>query len=283
MIKKKILYRLSHWIVELVTLANAACGLIAGFFLVKFVAVRSVSVAPPLGYLTLVWLFIFFGGIFDYLDGVASRRLRVSTELGKELDSQCDGVTFGVMPAMIILFLNVLGVPLYWHIFAWISAIAYMSCALFRLARFDVTTLPGEEHHLKFRGMPTPTAAGMVGAVLVLYIGLHDGSIILVKMLWEVFSQRAVIQFSDYLIMTLPFLGLLLAYFMVSDLEYIHWPIAVNFCKTRKLPVQMACVVILILLVFFAREMVLIFLPLPFFLYGPINHLRVLFGRAKRS
>jgi CDP-diacylglycerol--serine O-phosphatidyltransferase len=41
---------------------------------------------------------------FDYLDGMAARALRVSSPLGKELDSLADMVSFGVVPGALFLF-----------------------------------------------------------------------------------------------------------------------------------------------------------------------------------
>jgi CDP-diacylglycerol--serine O-phosphatidyltransferase len=263
-------YRLSHWIVELVTLTNAACGIIACLFLVKFAVFRNVYVAPPLMYLTLVWLILFFAGIFDYLDGLLARKLKVSTELGKELDSLCDAVSFGFVPAMIIAILNNFGAPLYWEVFCWASAIVYLGSALFRLARFDVITLPADKYHHSFMGMPTPLAAGMIGAVVFLYVSLQDGSIIFVKILWDVFSRSAVIQFSNHLITALPFLGLLLAWLMVSNLEFSHFSATVNFLKHRRPFECFVCFVILIPFVVLLRELVILVLPLSFALCGPV-------------
>ena len=50
----------------------------------------------------LIWL----AALFDFLDGFAARLLEVSSEIGKQLDSLADMVTFGVLPA-IIFFNNV--------------------------------------------------------------------------------------------------------------------------------------------------------------------------------
>lgn len=276
-------YPIAYWIVDLVTLANAACGVLAVFFLVKFVIFRNVNEFLPLTYLTLVWLFMFFGGIFDWLDGTIARSMRISTELGKELDSLCNAVTFGVVPAMIIAVLNNSGASLYWEIFAWVSAAVYLSCALFRLARFDVETLTEEKHHFKFRGMPMPTAAGMVGAFLLLYVSLHDGSILFVRILWEVFSKSSVIQFSDYLITALPFLGLILAFCMVSNTEHIHFISLLKFFRDRKIFEYLFYLATALLLVVLLREMVLIFLVLFFVLYGPVMYFYNLLTRKSKK
>ena len=40
--------------------------------------------------------------IFDFFDGFAARMLKVSSPIGKELDSLADMVTFGVLPSMLM-------------------------------------------------------------------------------------------------------------------------------------------------------------------------------------
>jgi len=274
LIRTKRPYALAHWIVELATIANAACGLIAAFFLVKFVMAWSGPSIYSLGYLRLVWLFMIFGGAFDFFDGLVSRRMGVSTELGKELDSQCDGVTFGVIPAMIIGFLGSLGANLYWQVFSWGSAIAYLGAALFRLARFDATTLPGERHHLRFSGMPTPTAGAVVGAVILLYASLQDQSILFVRGLWNIFSESAVAQFSSHLFVALPFLGFLTAWMMVSDYEFFHLYFTVKFFMDRKLFGRVVYIVILILLAVLLRELTFFVILLIFILLAFRVHFR---------
>lgn len=274
---------LAYFVADAATIANAVCGMLAVLFLVTFIVLRNTSEIYPLNYLTLVWVMLLFAAIFDSLDGFLARRLRASSELGKELDSLSDAVAFGAAPALIIAVLNSFGDNIYWLIFSWACAIAYLCCALFRLARFDVESLPAAKYHPKFRGLPSPTAGGMIAVPVMLYVSLHDGSIPLVNMLWEVFSKGYILQFSEYLISVLPFMGLLLAFLMVSNMEFIHFPVVINYFKTRRRPVKLVYLAILILLAVLMREMIVMFLPLPFFLYGPINLLRVFFGGKRRS
>jgi CDP-diacylglycerol--serine O-phosphatidyltransferase len=44
-------------------------------------------------------LYIFMAAIFDMLDGIVARLLNATSEIGAELDSLCDAVSFGVAPA----------------------------------------------------------------------------------------------------------------------------------------------------------------------------------------
>lgn len=54
-------------------------------------------------YLLLASAFIFAGAVFDFIDGFAARALKAYSELGKQLDSLSDLVTFGIAPSVIVL------------------------------------------------------------------------------------------------------------------------------------------------------------------------------------
>ena len=96
--------------------------------------------------------FIWAACVFDFLDGFSARLLKVSSPIGKELDSLADMVSFGVLPAM----------AMYQWIdssseASWISYIA-LSIAVFsaiRLAKFNVDTRQTDS----FIGVPTPANA----------------------------------------------------------------------------------------------------------------------------
>ncbi|MBV7272155.1 CDP-diacylglycerol--serine O-phosphatidyltransferase [Clostridium thailandense] len=101
-------------------------------------------------------IFILLACLADRYDGRVARMLNVSSELGKELDSLADLVSFGVAPA--ILAFNI-------YSFASLGIAGYLLAILFpisgayRLARFNVTEFDGE-----FYGIPI-TFAGMFMAL----------------------------------------------------------------------------------------------------------------------
>lgn len=105
---------------------------------------------------------IWIAGIFDFLDGFSARILKVSSEIGKQLDSLADMVTFGVLPGVILfqmisnLQLNsALGytyLPYFTFIITIFSAI--------RLAKFNIDTRQSDT----FIGLPTPANAICVSA-----------------------------------------------------------------------------------------------------------------------
>ncbi len=100
------------------------------------------------------WAFIFIaiGAVADFCDGFAARSLKAYSEMGKELDSLCDLVTFGVAPAMIIfnLFLDYGRDP--WV--AWGAMLIPIAGAI-RLARFNIDT----RQSVTFIGLPIPANA----------------------------------------------------------------------------------------------------------------------------
>ena len=74
---------------------------------------------------------IIFAALFDWLDGRIARLIKGTSEVGKELDSLADVISFGVAPAFIMYFwkLNELGR------FGWLLCLIYVSCVALRLAR----------------------------------------------------------------------------------------------------------------------------------------------------
>ena len=99
--------------------------------------------------------------VFDFLDGFAARLLKVSSPIGKELDSLADVTTFGVLPAIIIYQLLMRSVPDLADI--WIPNLAFLIavCSALRLAKFNVDPRQSDS----FIGVPTP-ANGMLVASL---------------------------------------------------------------------------------------------------------------------
>lgn len=100
------------------------------------------------------WAFlaIAVGAVADFLDGFAARALHAYSNLGKELDSLCDLVTFGVAPSMIVLNLFLSAGVAPW--IAWASLLIPVSGAL-RLARFNIDT----RQTTTFIGLPIPANA----------------------------------------------------------------------------------------------------------------------------
>jgi CDP-diacylglycerol---serine O-phosphatidyltransferase len=109
---------------NILTLMNLACGLIAIHLIIYQ------------GEYVYAAYFVFIAGIFDFLDGFAARMLNISSDIGKQLDSLADMVTFGAVPGFMMyhLLLDNFGQESYIPFVAF--AIPLFSAL--RLAKFNV-------------------------------------------------------------------------------------------------------------------------------------------------
>jgi CDP-diacylglycerol---serine O-phosphatidyltransferase len=98
-------------------------------------------------------------GVLDGLDGRSARLLKISSNLGAQLDSLADFLSFGVAPAMLVYLWSLNQVPA----FGWALALLFATCCALRLARFNTeledTNRPVWMSRF-FTGMPAPAAAG---------------------------------------------------------------------------------------------------------------------------
>lgn len=100
--------------------------------------------------------FIWIACGFDFLDGFAARLLKVTSDIGKELDSLADVVSFGVLPALMIFQ----SVSKHNASIAWAGLLLAVAAA-FRLAKFNTDTRQTEN----FIGLPTPAMALFISAL----------------------------------------------------------------------------------------------------------------------
>ena len=97
--------------------------------------------------------FILISALFDFFDGMLARLLKAYSEIGKELDSLADMVSFGVLPSVMVYQLFRMAAPeqAYLPFFAFLIAIF----SALRLAKFNIDTRQTEN----FIGLPTPANA----------------------------------------------------------------------------------------------------------------------------
>ena len=136
--------KIKNAVPNIFTLSNMSCGIMS--ILMSFE-----------GNYRLAAIFILLAGIFDRYDGKIARYLKVDNDLGKELDSLCDVVSFGVAPS--ILIFNI-------YNFACLGSIGYLMVLVFpvagayRLAKYNITDFDGV-----FSGIPIT----ITGTFLALY------------------------------------------------------------------------------------------------------------------
>lgn len=103
-------------------------------------------------------LFIILAVFMDSADGKIARSLNSCSDMGKQLDSLCDMVSFGVAPAMLI-YAQVLSA---YSSIGLLAATLFIICGAYRLARFNVLNISDS-----FVGVPI-TFAGLITAILSL-------------------------------------------------------------------------------------------------------------------
>ncbi len=124
-----------------------------------------------LGVYPLAFAFIIAGAVFDFFDGLSARALKVSSPIGKELDSLADVITFGFAPAtMVFSWLRECADAYLDMLIAFampFAAFLLVAFSALRLAKFNVD----ERQTSSFIGLPTPANALFWGALV---IGSHD-------------------------------------------------------------------------------------------------------------
>ena len=166
-----------HLLPNLLTLANAFCGLLA---ICKGIDALAYAGPDPLRFFqnleTAAWL-IFVGMLFDALDGKVARMVGGGSAFGAQLDSFSDMLSFGVAPAILTKILIEHEGPAWGYSvdprLTFAAAALFAIMAILRLARFNLDTDPDPEAHKSFQGLPSPAAAGTVASALLLYLALR--------------------------------------------------------------------------------------------------------------
>ena len=149
------------------TLANAGLGLLAISKAIDALARSAEQAVFEQNLETACWL-ILAAGVFDLLDGKVARLTNSFSDLGAQLDSLADAVTFGVAPAMVAKVLLEHEALVHPRVH-FICAAAFTLMAVLRLARFNAE---GDEEHVRFSGLPSPAAAGMLIATVLMFLSL---------------------------------------------------------------------------------------------------------------
>lgn len=198
------------------------CNLLCGCFGIIFVLEGS---GIPAAY--FVWL----AGLFDFLDGFAARMLKVSSSIGKELDSLADVVSFGVLPALVMYKMISASSDA--------SALPYigLTIAVFsalRLAIFNVD----ETQRDSFRGLNTPANTLFITSLPLLYndVGrwLYNPAVLIAITLVFSFLLVSPIEFFAFKFKNfrwadnkIRFTFLLLAVLLLIILQFIAIPIII--------------------------------------------------------
>jgi len=227
----------------LTTLGNLFFGFMAVVYVLK---AHSVAGDEERFGMLIMWAgwFIFIAMVMDGVDGMVARLTRQTTEFGAQLDSLCDMVSFGVAPALIIKILADQQEHL--ERLGWVSSVFFVICVALRLARFNVETDETEQSHRDFSGLPSPAAAGFIAALTILFIRLRGAHS-------QEFAglPRILKPVINWLLYTIPIVGLVLSGLMISRIRYPH--VAKRLLRSRAPLPYLVRLILLIIVVVFTR------------------------------
>jgi len=210
--------------------------------------------------------------VFDMLDGRLARMTKTTTEIGIQLDSIADVVTFGLAPA-VLAYVWGYGASLpegtELHRLGWFISFMYLMCGAFRLARFNVQASRPRiiaEGTVKvdkksFVGLPIPVAGGLIAAIV------HFAPTPLVTF----GSERAGI-YSGLLMLLVGLLSVM----MVSTLRFSSF----KTVGTRTRSMRTIILVVAVgMLIFLYSRYVLLALVLAYILHGLLSRVLGMFWR----
>ena len=144
---------------DLFTLGNGACGAAAVFLAIDYASGGGTGSIYAAGATIAAAL------VFDMLDGRVARWRHRASEMGKELDSLADVISFGVAPAAVAYALGLRGA------LDVAALLFFVACGISRLARYNVTAAAlasGGDKVAYFEGTPIPTSVLLVGVLVFL-------------------------------------------------------------------------------------------------------------------
>ena len=214
--------------------------------------------------------------LFDMLDGRIARLTKTTTEIGIQLDSIADVVTFGIAPAVLAYVWGygttlVEGTDL--HRLAWFLSFMYLMCGAFRLARFNVQASrprilaegTPKVDKKSFVGLPIPVAGGLIAALV------HFSPAPLTY-----FGAEKARLYSGLLMVLVGFLSLM----MVSTLRFSSF----KTVGTRSRSMRTIILAISVgMLIFLYSQYVLLLIVITYILHGLLSRVAGIFWRRSDS
>jgi CDP-diacylglycerol--serine O-phosphatidyltransferase len=162
-------------------------------------------------------LFIGIAAVIDFVDGFVARLFKATSEMGKQLDSLADLVSFGVAPGLIVyefLRLSYSGQPNGVEVsMAYLLPAFIIPCAAaYRLARFNLDTM----QQYGFKGMPAPAAGLLIASFPLLYWFSKNATVVdLLQNKW--FWYMVIVVISLLMVSKLPLMALKFKDFSIKN------------------------------------------------------------------
>ena len=258
-----------YFLPNLMTAGNLFCGFMA---ILQCIQARLAETSLSLEYAGAssaehyryaVW-FIFGAAAFDTLDGRLARMGGRESLFGAEFDSLADVISFGMAPALLMLYLIISPTQAqdykWFRNIGWFVGFIYLLCGAMRLARFNVITNPFVRPGIKdsnkdFVGLPIPAAASTVAATVLFLLKLGE-------------MDRSLKSWA----LVLPPLMLLVAFLMMSRVRYPSGKGLNMQTQTRLRPFVLLLIVIGTVILY--QEYAALGICLGYIFFGLFRHVR---------
>ena len=189
---KKIGMKIYKHIPNFITLLNLSMGLIAIYLSLTGGAER----------LAMAGYFIFAAAIFDFFDGFAARLLNAKSEIGLQLDSLADMISFGAAPGFILFkmlsfssgnYVIIEGInilSLFAFLIPWGAAL--------RLAKFNID----DSQQTGFKGLPTPALAFFIASLPLIRQNFFDNKSMIYSFFTDVYFLISVAILGSFLMVS---------------------------------------------------------------------------------
>jgi CDP-diacylglycerol---serine O-phosphatidyltransferase len=225
---------------NLFTLLNLVFGCVAIVFILQTgesIVVTESTGATQVFLPEKIWwgsLFIFGAAIVDFLDGFLARMLKSSSEMGKQLDSLSDVVSFGVAPGLILYQLLRISYAreeygLDVSMIVLLPAFIFTCAVAWRLAKFNIA----DNQSYSFKGVPSPAAGLLIASFPLIVFYEYFGIQPLFINKWFLYSVILIV-----------------SYLMVSNISFMaikftDFSVRNNLLKYILLAISLICLVIL--------------------------------------
>lgn len=201
-------------------------------------------------YFYAAWLII-IAAAFDALDGFLARLTKSASELGVELDSLSDIVSFGTAPAFLLYSIHLFQFEV-WGIL--VSSLLVIAGG-FRLARFNVQLIGFEKKY--FKGLPIPMSAILISTFILTFYSESGG--------FSKLNSELIIP-----------LVLVLSYLMISKVKYDPLP-SVKLKSLKENPIKTIFIFISIIALIATNGKALFFIFVLIILFGIFRHIYNMF------
>ena len=208
---------MKRYIPNTVTLSNLLCGCLA----LISIFTDQVQMVP---------IFIAISLLADYSDGLLARLLKVSSPMGRELDSLADMVAFGVVPGAMLFYLinEAKGIQAVnfedWSTLVGLIGFIVTLFSCVRLAKFNLDTRQTEG----FVGLNTPACTIFVLGLLLMTLG-------------DIYGMKATILNEAFLYAT----SLILSYLLIAEIPMFSFKFKSLTLKGNKIRVSFILITIL--------------------------------------